>query len=154
MKKGLLLLVIVGTLLVLTGCFNHHNPIKNEKINKSENDSMELIENIDVIIDNEKYTAKMENNETTRLFVDRLPQTFKMAELNGNEKYFYMDYSLPTNLSNPKHIVAGDIMLYGNDCLVIFYKSFNTNYSYTKIGHIYDLPELGKDNVTVTFERP
>ena len=64
-----------------------------------------------------------------------------------------MDNSLPTNSTNPKHIKSGDIMLYGNNCLVIFYKSFDTNYSYTKIGHIDNLPDLGIDNITVKFER-
>jgi hypothetical protein len=43
-------------------------------------------------------------------------------------------------------------MLYGNDCLVIFYKSFNTTYSYTKIGHIDDLPNLGNGSINVKFE--
>ena len=95
----------------------------------------------------------MEDNETVNKFLDKLPQTFEMHELNGNEKYVYLDYSLPTDQTVPKYIEAGDVMLYGDNCLVIFYKSFNTTYSYTKIGHIYDLLDLGKDNVTVTFNK-
>ena len=76
-----------------------------------------------------------------------------MSELNGNEKYIYLDTTLPTNSSNPKRINAGDVMLYGNNCLVIFYKSFDTSYSYTRIGHIDDLPNLGNGNITVKFEK-
>ena len=76
-----------------------------------------------------------------------------MSELNGNEKYVYLDKSLLTNPSNPKQINTGDVMLYGNNCLVIFYKSFETSYSYTKIGHIDNLPDLGNGNVIVKFEK-
>ena len=44
-------------------------------------------------------------------------------------------------------------MLYGNNCLVVFYKSFNTSYSYTKIGHIENLSDLGNKNVIIKFEK-
>ncbi len=122
--------------------------------NKSEeNYIMENVTNINVIINSKKYNATIENNETAKKFISLLPQEFSMKELNGNEKYIYMDNSLPTNSTNPKHIESGDIMLYGDDCLVIFYKSFDTKYSYTKIGHIDNLPDLGNDNVNVKFER-
>ena len=129
--------------------------VNNEKNNNQSevHDTMENVTNISVSINGKKYIAIIENNETTKTFINRLPQEFNMNELNGNEKYIYMDSPLPTNLVNPKHIKSGDIMLYGSDCLVIFYKSFDTNYSYTKIGHIDNLPDLGNDNIIAKFER-
>ena len=134
--------------------FNSVDNINYENNNRDEVGSvMENAININVIINNQKYNAIIENNETAKSFIDQLPQEFNMKELNGNEKYVYMDSVLPTNSINPKHIEKGDIMLYGSDCLVIFYKSFETNYSYTKIGHIDNLPDLGINNITVKFEK-
>ena len=119
--------------------------------NKREDNEMEKIENIIITINDKKYNATFYDNETVKQFVNHLPEEFKMQELNGNEKYVYMDYTLPTNSTNPKLIEAGDIMLYGNDCLVIFYQSFDTNYRYTKIGHIDNLNDLGTSDITVKF---
>ncbi len=111
------------------------------------------MENIKVNINGIIYEVTVLDNETTKAFINKLPQEFNMQELNGNEKYVYLDYELPTNSINPKQITKGDIMLYGNDCLVIFYKSFETNYSYTKIGHIDNLVDLGRGTINVKFEK-
>ncbi len=124
----------------------------NDENKGEEKEKMENAKSINVIINNKKYSATIEDNETVKEFLNLLPQEFNMEELNKNEKYVYMNYSLTTNSTNPKHITAGDIMLYGNNCLVIFYKSFDTSYSYTKLGHIDNLEDLGDGNITVKFE--
>ncbi len=125
----------------------------NEDYESKVDNDMEIIKNINVIIDGKKYNVNIEDNETAKTFVSILPQEFNMNELNGNEKYFYMNESLQANPSNPKYIEKGDVMLYGENCLVIFYKSFNTSYSYTKIGHIDNLPNLGNGSITAKFEK-
>ena len=97
-----------------------------------------------------------EDNETVQKFIELLPLTMDMQELNGNEKYYYMETSLPTNSEKVGYIDAGDIMLFGDNCLVLFYKSFSTPYSYTRIGHIENVENLetcvGQQNITVTIE--
>ena len=127
---------------------------ENGKTNNSKVESEnKLVSNIKVIIDGRNYNAILEENETAQNFANMLPQEFNMNELNGNEKYIYIDKSLPTKSYNPKHIETGDIMLYGNNCLVVFYKSFDTSYSYTKIGHIDNLSDLGNGNINIKFEK-
>ncbi len=84
--------------------------------------------------------------------------TLDMSELNGNEKYFYTDNSFTTDPYSPGEIHAGDLMLYGDNCIVLFYKSFSSGYSYTRLGRVDD-PEglaaaLGAGAVTVTLNRP
>ena len=138
MKK---ILLIIISLLIFIGCNNTNNNVIY--------DSSEVTSKVVAIINEKEYVIDMEDNETANAFINMLPKEFNMNELNGNEKYIYLDDTLPTNSSNPKRINAGDVMLYGNNCLVIFYKSFDTSYSYTKIGHINDLPDLGNENIKV-----
>ena len=79
-----------------------------------------------------------------------------MIELNGNEKYGNLQNSLPTNATNHKTIKCGDLMLYGATTLVLFYKTFATSYSYTKLGEVDDAialaSALGSHDSLVTFE--
>ena len=139
--------------LLLIGC-NDNEVSNTSKHNKSVNNSdlSEVMETMKVVINDKEYVVNLENNETVKSFLKILPKEVLMNELNGNEKYVYLDSTLPTNSSNIKTIYAGDVMLYGDNCLVIFYKSFDTSYSYTKIGHIDNLPHLGNDSVKVSFE--
>lgn len=102
------------------------------------------------------FTAILEENASARALAERLPLTVTMGELNGNEKYHYLTETLPTGSEQPGTIQTGDLMLYGADCLVLFYESFSSSYSYTRLGRVAD-PEgladaLGGGNVEVTFQ--
>ena len=148
MKKKIIISVLL-IIMIVTGC---KNKVDDDK-QIIDNNKSEMIELMKIIIDGREYNVHLENNETVSKFIKLLPQELEMNELNGNEKYVYLDTKLPTNSYNPKHINKGDVMLYGNNCLVIFYKSFDTSYSYTKIGFINDLPDLGENNVLVKITR-
>lgn len=84
-----------------------------------------------------------------------LPMELTMIELNGNEKYYQMPNRLPANSHHVRTIKTGDLMLYGSDTLVLFYKSFTTPYSYTRLGYLEDVSglanALGSGSVQVTF---
>ena len=107
-------------------------------------------------IGNSTYNATLYDNQTAIAFKSRLPMTVNMVELNGNEKYVDLPSSLPTSAANPGTVQKGDLMLYGSSTLVLFYKTFSTSYSYTKLGRIDDVTllvaALGADNVSVTYE--
>jgi hypothetical protein len=78
------------------------------------------------------FTATLDDNATAMAFKALLPMTVRMSELNGNEKYVDLAGNLPANASNPKTIQNGDLMLYGSNTLVLFYKAFSTSYRYTR----------------------
>ena len=116
-----------------------------------EDDMQKLI----IEVGDKSFIATLYDNETVTALIEMLPLTLNMSELNGNEKYYYLDDTLPTDSQRPSGIKEGDIMLYGSSCLVLFYESFSTSYSYTPVGHIDDtsgLAEaLGGESAEVTF---
>lgn len=142
---------------------NNENIDKNteniSKINSSENiiekENNNMI-NINIRIGSSDFSAKLYDNKTVRELIKKFPITYNMSELNGNEKYYYMSESIPTDSKVPDNINKGEIMLYGSDCLVIFYDTFPNSYSYTKLGYIEDASELenavGKGNIDIKFE--
>ena len=138
MKTKTLYVLLIIVSLFIVGC-------KKDNIK-------EVKSSVKIVIDGKEFIIDLEDNETVKSFINMLPLELNMKELNGNEKYVYLDNSLPTNSYNPKHIEKGDVMLYGNNCLVIFYKSFDTSYSYTKIGHIDNLENLDNENINVKIK--
>lgn len=101
------------------------------------------------------FTAQLEDTPAAQALAAAMPMTLNMDEMNGNEKYFFLSDALPTNAERPGHIAAGDLMLYGDNCLVLFYESFQSAYSYTRLGSITDTAgladALGSGSVEVTF---
>ncbi|HKO76689.1 MAG TPA: cyclophilin-like fold protein [Flavobacterium sp.] len=126
-----------------------------DNINTENNNTM-TNGKIKITVNSKTFTAILLDNNSAKTFKKMLPLTINMIELNGNEKYYDLLNSIPTDASNPGIINNGDLMLYGSKTLVLFYKTFSTSYSYTKLGKIDDITglasALGSGNVTITFE--
>lgn len=174
-------LAVISSFLMLTGCGSYSEDSSAVTV-QSENSSVMMqsdssdtsvtspqtevttaeqheekeADDMQIVVGNKQFAVTLESNDTVTALTEMLPLTLDMSELNGNEKYYYLDTSLPSSPEKVGHISEGDIMLYGDNCLVVFYESFDTSYTYTKIGHIDDTSgladALGKDGVIVTFE--
>ena len=162
MKKIILIILVVVIILIIGVYFIISN--SNNKLNNKDNDynkkeikdnknTNEFTSELNIVINGKNYNLILEDNATTRELFKNLPVNFEMEELNGNEKYIYLDKTYPTDSVNIKHVNKGDVMLYEDNCLVIFYKNFDTSYSYTKLGHIDNLEELDNKNVNVEFKK-
>jgi hypothetical protein len=102
-----------------------------------------------------RFAITLADTAAAQAFAAQLPLTLDMAELNGNEKHADLSQALPTDASRPGTIHNGDLMLYGSNTVVIFYETFRSSYSYTRLGRVdepHDLSRvLGRRSSRVTF---
>lgn len=145
MKKFFALLTIL-TLALMTGCGEN-----------SQAREAKILDTIKISVNGKIFSATLEDNPTARAFAETLPLEVTMIELNGNEKYFRLEKNLPSDSERVGQIHCGDVMLFGSDCVVIFYKDFATSYSYTRLGRIENSADLekifGTGDVRVNFGR-
>ena len=112
---------------------------------------------IQVQIGENVFTARLEDNETARAFAAMLPLKLDMRDLYDNEKVIELSNKLPGEVSSPRTIREGDLMIWSSRSLVLFYKTFPTSYSYYRLGRIEVTAGLveavGAGTVTVTFAK-
>ncbi|AVG44168.1 cyclophilin-like fold protein [Achromobacter insolitus] len=104
-----------------------------------------------------RFAITLANTEAAQAFAAMMPLTIDMADLNSNEKHAELPRALPTNASRPGTIRNGDLMLYGSKTLVVFYLTFDSSYSYTRLGRVDDpsglAQALGRRDVRIVFSR-
>ena len=111
---------------------------------------------IQVVVNGVAFTATLDAGAAGRELLSRLPLTLTMEELHGNEKYCYTGESFDGGSYVPTTIQEGDLMVFGSDCLVLFYQTFaNDGWGYQRVGHIDDPAGLvdacGSGTATVEF---
>jgi hypothetical protein len=148
---------LVITLLACLICIQLFACNKSDERTTNSNNTLDASSmKLKITVGTNTFTATLFNNATVNAFKAKLPVTLNMTDLNRNEKYFDLPNNLPANASNPGTIQAGDLMLYGSNTLILFYKSFSTSYNYTRVARIDNLSglaaALGSGNVTVRFE--
>lgn len=111
---------------------------------------------ISVTVNDVPFTATIEDTAAGQALLARLPLTLSMEELHGNEKYCYTGEDFGGEQYVPDTIEAGDLMVFGSDCLVLFYETFsNGGWGYARVGKIDDPSGLaeacGAGTATVVF---
>lgn len=117
------------------------NTNDNQEDNTQDGDMNDNLK-ISISIGKNTYTATLYNNASAKAFANLLPLSVKMSDM-PHEKYYYLPENLPADAQKIQNINAGDLMLWGNSCFVVFYETFSTSYSYTKIGKIDNPLNLG-----------
>jgi hypothetical protein len=104
-----------------------------------------------------RFAITLADTEAARVFGAMLPLTIELPDLNSNEKHAELPRALPTSTIRPGTIRNGDLMLYGSKTLVLFYVTFDSIYSYTRLGRVDDpaglAQALGRGNALITFSR-
>ena len=156
MKKFVAALLLSVSTLIGAAC-DQNNPVPADDNQDNVTEGMQFMRDTLVVkIGLREFTAILFDNPTANAFKAMLPLTMNMIELNGNEKYFDLAKSMPTNASNPGKINPGDLLLYGSNTLVLFYEAFSTSYTYTRLGKINNASglaqALGSGNVVITMK--
>lgn len=127
-KKVLSVLIVFTCLLSIVFLINKRNSNNDGIIEKSSELSISEDkkmtnpekEEIKIVLNGKSFDINFEDNIFQ--LISELPLNINMKDLNENEKYFYLDSSLEKQEEDIKQIKAGDVMLFGDNCLVIFYK--------------------------------
>lgn len=102
-----------------------------------------------------RFAVTLADTDAARVFAARLPMTLDMTDLHDNEKKFDLPMKLPANPSRPGTIRTGDLLLWGDHTVVVFYMTFDSPYSYTRLGRVSDPSGLAQalcpDSVRVHF---
>lgn len=156
MKYALTFMALVFPIFMGAAC-DQATPIpaNGKEINIDER-SDTMTDTLLIKVGGKEFKASLVSNSTTSAFKAMLPLTIDMSDLNNNEKFFDFTSNLPVNASNPRTINSGDIMIWGSNTLVLFYKTFSTTYNYTRIGRIENpgglSTALGTGHATVEFK--
>lgn len=121
----------------------------------NQNDENMTTYQIRIRVGNHELTATLQNNATTRTFVDMLPITLPMLDLYGREMCYRFPDALPTDDVNTCGYEVGEIVYYPPmHSFVILYAQNGERFSMQKLGMVNEDVSVfnGIGNVDVLFE--
>ncbi len=113
--------------------------------------------NLTLTANGKSFTLKLNSSAAAKKLRSMLPLTLTMNELNGNEKYYYTDTEFPGTEKTFSTINSGDLMVFGGNCLVLFYdKIEGSPYEYISLGKLTSTKglkaALGAGNVKIIIK--
>ncbi|MBE1237578.1 hypothetical protein IHV25_07945 [Phaeovibrio sulfidiphilus] len=104
-----------------------------------------------------RFSVTLADTDAARAFEALVPLVLKTRDLNRNEKYGDLPRALPRADHRPGQIETGDLMLWDGGTLVLFYRTFESTWPYTRLGRVDDPAALeqvlGGGAVRLEFQR-
>lgn len=121
--------------------------------NKDDND---MVTKMKITVNGRTLTATLEDNVTTRAFVEKMPVTLPMMDLYGREMCYRFPEALPTDNARSRGYEVGEIVYYPPmHSFVIMYKQNGEHFQMQSIGRVDSGVEIfdGIGDVDVRFEK-
>lgn len=148
--------ILVMMLLVLFACSSVQNNQQAKQTQTTTTSKTEEEKMVTATVNGETFTITLNQSQAAQEFLNLLPLTLDMRDVNSNEKYAVLNQTFTNDDKKTGTIHAGDLKLWSGDGLVLFYNDFPSSYQYTDLGTISDsqgLAEvLGSGDVIITIE--
>ena len=126
------------------------NVLKNrEEVNQNEADNVGELADISIKMGTKSYKAKSTSTKTTQSFLESLPVTIQMNDVDGNQKYGCMYYKIANESAKTNKVKKGDVLLSGESCVISAYEDFKTINKYVVLGHIDNFDDVPSGSVKV-----
>ena len=107
--------IICAATLIFTGCGENNSATSAEV-----KEAIPMKNSVTIQINGKNFSATLEDNPTARAFAEMIPLEVDMTELNGNEKYFYLDKNCPARRALKKSRSAGVKILRRKNSPIIY----------------------------------
>ena len=97
------------------------------------------------------YTAVTQVSNAAKNFISNIPVSVQMSDEGSYEKRGCGYFHFEGDAARLKQIQKGDLLVYGDSCIVIATGNFEGSSLYRKIGHINDMADLPEGTILVNF---
>lgn len=119
-------------------------------------EDQDILPTVSLSVGDKNFTVILHDNELAQVIIEEMPFTLIMDDYAAKEKTAELTFFLPSSdTTSPARINKGELYVWSEKSLVIFYTSFLNSYAYVPMGYIEDVKvleeALGNGSVEVTF---
>ena len=146
---------IIFIVLIIGGFFLIKNTVGGNQEKTQEEAAKEIgsLPNIKVNIGGVNYTAITEVSYAAQNFISNFPLSIDMKTEESNRIQGCTYFKFNGDASRAKSVLRGDILIYGDSCVIIATENFSGSSKYKRIAHIDNLGTISVGNQTVNFSR-
>ena len=125
--------------------------VDQEKLHDQAAMEIGALPNIRISIDGEQYTAITLVSYASQDFIKNTPISLEMRDDGINKKRGCSYYRFNGDAVRAKKVEKGDLLIYGDSCIVIATGDFTGDNQYKKIGHINNMGAVSSGTMMVNF---